>query len=48
MNVLLQINSAYEEQKAGVLPEVALEVYDNINTSCKNLYLKGVMSIGAT
>jgi pyridoxal phosphate enzyme (YggS family) len=47
MNVLLQINSAYEEQKAGVLPEVALEVYDNINTSCKNLHLKGVMSIGA-
>lgn len=47
MNVLLQINSAYEEQKAGVLPEVALEVYENISSSCKNLHLKGVMSIGA-
>jgi len=47
MNVLLQINSAYEEQKAGVLPEVALEAYENISSSCKNLHLKGVMSIGA-
>ena len=47
MNVLLQINSAYEEQKAGVLPEVALEVYEHISSTCKNLHLKGVMSIGA-
>lgn len=47
MNVLLQINSAYEEQKAGVLPEVALEVYEQINLTCKHLQLKGVMSIGA-
>jgi len=47
MNVLLQINSAYEEQKTGVLPEVALEVYENIKSACKNLHLKGVMSIGA-
>lgn len=47
MNVLLQINSAYEEQKAGILPEVALEVYEQINLTCKHLQLKGVMSIGA-
>lgn len=47
MNVLLQINSAYEEQKAGVLPEEALEVYEQIISTCKNLHLKGVMSIGA-
>ncbi len=47
MNVLLQINSAYEEQKAGVLPENALEVYDEIISTCKNIKLRGVMSIGA-
>ncbi|WP_263832810.1 YggS family pyridoxal phosphate-dependent enzyme [Sulfurospirillum oryzae] len=47
MNVLLQINSAYEDQKAGVMPEVAFEVYEQIMLTCKNLHLKGVMSIGA-
>jgi hypothetical protein len=47
MSVLLQINSAYEAQKAGVLPEAALEVYEQINLTCKHLHLKGVMSIGA-
>jgi pyridoxal phosphate enzyme (YggS family) len=47
MNVLLQINSAYEEQKAGVLPEEAIEVYNKIISTCKNINLKGVMSIGA-
>ncbi len=47
MNVLLQINSAYEEQKAGVLPEDAFNVYEKIISTCKNIKLKGVMSIGA-
>lgn len=47
MNVLLQINSAYEEQKAGVLPEEAVDVYEHVNLTCKHLQLKGVMSIGA-
>lgn len=47
MNALLQINSAYEDQKAGVLPEVALETYDQIISLCPNIHLKGVMSIGA-
>ena len=47
MNVLLQINSAYEEQKAGVMPEEACEIYEQISLTCKNLHLKGVMSIGA-
>lgn len=47
LNVLLQINSAYEDQKAGVLPEVANDVYDEIIATCKHLNLKGVMSIGA-
>ena len=47
MNVLLQINSAYEAQKAGVMPEAALEAYEQISLTCKHLQLKGVMSIGA-
>ena len=47
LSVLLQINSAYEEQKAGVLPEEALDIYDEITSTCKNLKLKGIMSIGA-
>jgi len=47
LNVLLQINSAYEEQKAGVLPQNAHEIYEQISLTCKNLHLKGVMSIGA-
>ncbi|DAB36585.1 MAG TPA: YggS family pyridoxal phosphate-dependent enzyme [Sulfurospirillum cavolei] len=46
MNVLLQINSAYEAQKAGVMPEAALEAYEQISLTCQNLRLKGVMSIG--
>lgn len=44
---LLQINSAYEAQKAGVLPEEAVEIYEQIQLTCKHIVLKGVMSIGA-
>ncbi len=47
LDVLLQINSAKEPQKAGVMPEEALEIYDEISLTCKALNLKGVMSIGA-
>ncbi len=46
-NILLQINSAKEESKAGVMPEVAVEEYLKIKQNLKNLNLKGVMSIGA-
>ncbi|MEJ2373387.1 MAG: YggS family pyridoxal phosphate-dependent enzyme, partial [Sulfurimonas sp.] len=47
MDCLLQINSAKEESKHGVMPEDALEVYKEIQNSCPNIHLKGVMSIGA-
>jgi len=47
INALLQINSAKEDSKAGVMPEDAIETYKQITKSCKNLRLKGVMSIGA-
>lgn len=47
LSALLQINSAYEETKSGVMPEVAVEVYKQIIELCPNIVLKGVMSIGA-
>lgn len=47
LSALLQINSAYEETKSGVMPEVAIEVYKQIIELCPNINLKGVMSIGA-
>ena len=47
MSCLLQINSAREDSKAGVMPEVAVETYKNILEDYPNIKLKGVMSIGA-
>ncbi|PHO12264.1 YggS family pyridoxal phosphate-dependent enzyme [Malaciobacter marinus] len=47
MNCLLQINSAKEDSKAGVMPEDAIKVYKQITQNCSNITLKGVMSIGA-
>ena len=47
LSALLQINSAYEDTKSGVMPEVAVEVYKHIIKLCPNIILKGVMSIGA-
>lgn len=47
LDALLQINSAKEESKHGVMPEDALEIYAQIQKECPNIHLKGVMSIGA-
>ncbi len=47
LNALLQINSAKEESKHGVMPEDALNIYESIQKECPNIKLKGVMSIGA-
>jgi pyridoxal phosphate enzyme (YggS family) len=47
LDALLQINSAKEESKHGVMPEVAKAVYEQIQKECPNIKLKGVMSIGA-
>jgi pyridoxal phosphate enzyme (YggS family) len=47
MNCLLQINTANEEHKSGVNSEEAFDIYQQINESCPQLRLKGVMSIGA-
>ncbi len=46
-NILLQINSANEESKAGVSVDAAHDTYLDIAQNCPNLNLKGVMSIGA-
>ena len=47
LDCLLQINSAKEESKSGVMPEVAKNIYAQITKECPNIKLKGVMSIGA-
>ena len=47
MNILLQINSADEDVKAGVNSDEAIDIYRQIASTCKHLNLKGVMSIGA-
>ncbi len=47
MECLLQINSAYEESKSGSTPEEARDLYAQIQESCPNIELRGVMSIGA-
>jgi pyridoxal phosphate enzyme (YggS family) len=46
-NILLQINSAGEDSKAGVDPKEAVEIYTKIQNELPNLTLKGVMSFGA-
>lgn len=47
MSCLMQINSAKENSKTGVMPEDAIVTYKKIIDECPNIKLKGVMSIGA-
>jgi pyridoxal phosphate enzyme (YggS family) len=47
MNCLVQINSAKEDTKSGLMPEIAIDTYHKIQEQCPNITLKGVMSIGA-
>ena len=47
LDTLLQINSAKEKSKHGVIPELACGIYKQIQDECPNINLKGVMSIGA-
>lgn len=47
LDTLLQINSAGEDTKQGVSVANATEIYERIQSECKNINLKGVMSIGA-
>lgn len=45
-DVLIQVNSSYEKEKAGFYPEDALKEWKKIKMM-KNIHLKGVMTIGA-
>ena len=47
LKTLLQINSAKESTKSGVMPEEAIEIYHQILEECPNIKLCGLMSIGA-
>ena len=47
LDCLLQINSAKEDSKHGLMPENAVTLYNQIVQECPNINLKGVMSIGA-
>jgi pyridoxal phosphate enzyme (YggS family) len=47
INALLQINSANEENKSGVSPDEAIDIYQRILEESPHINLKGVMSIGA-
>ncbi len=47
VNILLQINSAKEDTKAGISPELAISEYHKIQKELDNVTLKGIMSIGA-
>jgi len=47
LDALLQINSAKEETKSGVSPEMAKDIFEQIHEECPNINLRGVMSIGA-
>lgn len=47
VRILLQVNSALEESKGGVLPQECLEVYHEILETCKNVKLEGLMCMGA-
>jgi len=44
---LIEINSAKEETKHGMQPEVAIDTYLKIKENLKNIELQGVMTIGA-
>ncbi len=46
-NILLQINSSYEDSKAGVDPKDAITTYKKIKDELNHVTLKGVMTIGA-
>lgn len=47
MECLLQVNSANEDSKAGVSSERASDLYAQIQETCPNIELRGLMSIGA-
>lgn len=47
LKVLIQVNSSAESEKNGVEPSHAQVLYKHIKEKCKNLEVRGVMTIGA-
>lgn len=47
LDTLLEINAANEESKSGIDVSRAIDEYLQIQNSCKNLNLCGIMSIGS-
>lgn len=47
LRALVQVNSAYEDTKAGFTPEALLDAFSEIRETCPRLQLMGIMSIGA-
>lgn len=47
LDTLLEINIADEDSKSGADKDKAIELYQEIQESCKNLNLKGIMCIGS-
>lgn len=47
LKVLVQINSSAEDEKNGIAPDKAPELFDFIHNKCKALQIEGLMTIGA-
>ena len=47
LRALLQVNSANEDSKSGVLAHEAKDIYNKIQETCSKIKLCGLMSIGA-
>lgn len=47
LNCLLEVNSSLESSKSGFSLESAIDSYQKIQDSCKNIRLKGIMTIAA-
>lgn len=46
LNVMIQINTSGEDVKSGVEPSEVLDLVKHIRDNCKNLNLRGLMTIG--
>lgn len=46
LDVFLQINTSGEASKSGIKPEKSREMFVHITENCKNLKLRGLMTIG--
>lgn len=47
LEVFVQVNTSGEESKSGITPQEAIELCKQIRDECKQVVLKGVMTIGA-